>query len=261
MSVMPVAFEPRRFRTAAAHYMAGRVPYSPRLIARVAMLSGLGADDRVLDLGCGPGPLARAFAPLAAEVVAVDPEPAMLALAAEEAPPNLRLVAGSSYDLGPEFGRFRLVTMGRSFHWMDRVDTLRRLDAMVEPDGVITLFADTHPDVPENAWRRELRALTARFVPEAERWRGTGWVRHEAVLLDSAFAEIEQIAVIERRRFPAERLVDRVFSMSTTSRARLGDRADGLAAEVATLASAAAVDGMLTETVSTVAMLARREGS
>ena len=76
-----VEFQPHRFRTAAKHYLAGRPAYAPRLIERVARGVGLGAEDRVLDLGCGPGMLAGAFAPLVREVVAVDPEPEMLRIA------------------------------------------------------------------------------------------------------------------------------------------------------------------------------------
>jgi trans-aconitate methyltransferase len=63
MEIDPVPFEPRRFRTAAAHYLAGRVAYPPRLISRVAEICGLEASGRLLDLGCGPGQLAKAFAP------------------------------------------------------------------------------------------------------------------------------------------------------------------------------------------------------
>ena len=55
-------FQPRRFRSAAPHYLAGRPPYAPRLIRHVAHFTGLAPDARVLDLGCGPGMLAGAFA-------------------------------------------------------------------------------------------------------------------------------------------------------------------------------------------------------
>ena len=71
-------FDPERYRSAAAHYERGRVPYASALIRRVAEVTGLGLEHRVLDLGCGPGPLARGFAPLVGEVIAVDPSPEML---------------------------------------------------------------------------------------------------------------------------------------------------------------------------------------
>src|SRR5882762_2445195 len=98
----PQSFDPDRYRSAAAHYERGRVPYFPALIRRVAEVTGLGSGHRVLDLGCGPGPLARQFAALAHEVVAMDPTPEMLAAARALAgkTANIRFVAGSSYDLG-----------------------------------------------------------------------------------------------------------------------------------------------------------------
>ena len=74
-------FQPRRFRSAAQHYVSGRPAYAHRLIRRVARFTGLSPDDRVLDLGCGPGMLAGAFAPLVGEVIAMDPEPEMLRIA------------------------------------------------------------------------------------------------------------------------------------------------------------------------------------
>jgi MFS family permease len=55
-------FEPHRFHEAAAYYRGGRAPYPPILIRRVAEIVGLRENHRVLDLGCGPGPLAIGFA-------------------------------------------------------------------------------------------------------------------------------------------------------------------------------------------------------
>src|SRR5438105_9892573 len=98
----PQPFDPDRYRSAAAHYERGRPPYAPALIRRVVEVTGLGSQHRVLDLGCGPGPLARSFAPVVREVIAVDPSPEMLtqarALAGKTA--TIHFVAGSSYDLG-----------------------------------------------------------------------------------------------------------------------------------------------------------------
>ena len=69
----PLPFEPHRFRTAASHYLAGRPPYAPSLIRGVAELCGLSDVHRVLDLGCGPGQIAAAFAFFSGSVVAWTP--------------------------------------------------------------------------------------------------------------------------------------------------------------------------------------------
>ena len=66
--------QPRRFTSAAAHYRGGRPPYAPALIRQVAHAIGLQPQHRVLDLGCGPGPLAIGFGYFAGEVLGLDPE-------------------------------------------------------------------------------------------------------------------------------------------------------------------------------------------
>ncbi|MGA7804935.1 MAG: class I SAM-dependent methyltransferase, partial [Bradyrhizobium sp.] len=134
------------------HYLAGRPNYAPSLIRIVRQQLDLSDRHRLLDLGCGPGWLAIAFAPFVGAVVAMDPEPTMLAAAhdaAAEANVQIELIEGSSYDLESHLGRFQAVTIGRAFHWMDRCDALRRLDALIEPDGAVILFKDVHPEVPE----------------------------------------------------------------------------------------------------------------
>ncbi len=256
---VPIPFLPHRFRAAASHYLAGRPPYPPRLIARVATLTGLESSGRVLDLGCGPGQLARAFAPLAAEVVAVDPEPEMLRAARQGAGTlPIRFLQGSSYDLGPGFGRFHLAVMGRSFHWMDRADTLRRLDQLIDPGGAVVLFGDTHPELPENAWRPAWRDALAPFRdPEREHHRA-GWVRHEAILLDSAFAQLDLVAAFDRRLSPIASLVERALSMSSTNPSTGQDQGEALQAAIVEALGPFVVDGMVTEVVQSYALIATR---
>ena len=262
--VTPVPFQPRRFQSAAQHYLAGRPPYAERLIALVAERCRLRRADRLLDLGCGPGQLAVAFAPLVGTVVAIDPEPEMRRIAAESAAAadvTIEVVAGSSYDLGSHLGRFRLVTIGRAFHWMDRIDTLRQLAEIVEPDGAIALFGDDHPKLPDNRWRRDYQALVERYSEgDAVRAfvKSPDWIRHEAVLLDSPFATLERIGVIERRRTSIDRLIDRALSMSSSSPERLGPRAADLVGELRALLSGVAVDGLVTEVIESEALIARR---
>ncbi len=260
----PVPSLPRRFRAAAAHYLTGRPPYPPRLVERVAALTGLPRDGRVLDLGCGPGMLAQAFAPLAAEVMAVDPEPEMLRVARRAAGDiGIRFLRGSSYDLGPALGRFDLVVMGRSFHWMDRAETLRRLDPLVEAGGAVVLFGDAHPDLPDNAWRMPWREAIARFRdPDDERpQRGPGWVAHEAVLLDSAFARLDTVAAIDRRCIPVGALVERALSRSSTMRSRSEGLGRALSEAVLRALEPFVVDGMITEVVEAYALIATRPGA
>ena len=238
MSVSSVAdFEGRRFQTAAAHYLSGRPPYPDQLIARTVQLIGLGKKDRLLDLGCGPGQLALAFAPFLSEVVAMDPEPQMLAIARQAAREvrNMQVMEGRSDDLGEQLGRFKAVVIGRAFHWMDREETLRRLDRLIEPDGAVVLFGEEHPRLPENVRIRDYQQVLNAYSADDKTHvilRTEGYTPHTSVLLGSAFNRLERIAIITRAPVTLKILTDRALSLSSTSRARLGPRADEMVDEL-----------------------------
>jgi SAM-dependent methyltransferase len=98
-----------RFASTVPHYLAGRPNYAPSLIRMVKEYLQLSYTDRLLDLGCGPGWLAIAFAPFVGSVVAVDPEPSMLEAgraAAAEADVPIEFIQASSFDLGSHLGIF-----------------------------------------------------------------------------------------------------------------------------------------------------------
>ena len=253
-----------RYRVAAQYYLRGRPPYAPALIRRVAQLCGLNPAHRVLDLGCGPGQLARAFAPLAGQVVAVDPEPAMLEIARQEtarAGLSIDFREGSSVDLGPALGAFRLVVIGRAFHWMDREETLRRLDGLIEPGGALALFGDDHPAVPDNRWCKAFDRLIERYAEgdaaHTSR-RAPHRLHHEGVLLDSPFCHLERHSVIERRRTPLDSFADRALSLSSVSHGQRAERADDVARDVVETMAPFAQDGLVTEVVESQALLAWR---
>jgi SAM-dependent methyltransferase len=256
--------EPGRFHSAARHYLQGRPPYAAALIRRVVRLCGLGTSDRLLDLGCGPGQLALAFAPYAGHVIAMDPEPEMLRVARQEvarAGLAVEIREASSRDLSPDPGTFRLVVIGRAFHWMDRPQTLARLDRIIEREGAVVLFHDEHPRVPDNRWCESFQQIIDRYSeadPVRATWRAPDWVIHEAVLLNSAFCRLERVSVIERRATPVESFVDRALSFSSVSPDRLGARADDLAREIRDAMIGSAKNGLVTEVVESEALIARR---
>lgn len=254
-----------RFRSTVAYYDRYRLDYPQRLLARVAALGGLAPGDSVLDLGTGTGMLAIGFARLGMAVTALDPEPDMLAAAAERAAAAGVTVdwrQGSSGDLHAGMGPFRLVVMGRSFHWMDRSATLAALDAIVAPEGGVALFHDAHPPVEQNTWFKTLCAVQDKFgrktAPHVAERRGGGHRRYEPFLFASAFTQLDGLSVTIRQTLTAEEIVGRAFSTSVTSPERLGEAKDEFAAALTQALRELSPDGTFTEVAELVALLARR---
>lgn len=251
-----------RFQSTVPFYTRYRLAYPPRLIERVIALTALAPGDPVLDLGSGPGLLAVPFAAAGMRVTAADPEPTMLAAAGETARAadvTLTLWRGGSDDLAPGMGPYRLVTMGRSFHWMDRAATLQRLEDIVAPDGAIALFGDEHPKTAENRWTDVLHDVASRYGRDEEpvllERKSPDYRTHESYLLASRFNVLEAVSVVIRRPITVDEIVGRALSMSTCSPEKLGERVGAFEAE---LRNELAGSGELAEIASLTALIARR---
>ena len=258
-------FEPRRFRSTVPYYARYRLGYPDLLISRVVALAGLRPGDRVLDLGCGPGLLAVPFARAGAAVTAVDPEEEMLAAAraaAAEAGVQVDVLQGSSFDLPAGIGPFRLVTMGRAFHWMDRAETLKELDRLVEPGGALALFDDEHPRTVENLWRDTLREVGERYgtatAPHRRARNRPDYRTHPAILLDSPFNVLETVGVFVDRWITTDDIVGLAFSESVTALQQLGDRREAYEAELRRELAALSPDGRFRQIAEMRALVARR---
>jgi len=123
----------------AASYHA-RQPYAPA--AYEALLARVPGRARALDIGSGPGPVARVLADHFGEVVALDPSAPMIAAgqaADAGAHPNIRWVCARAEDFEDD-ARFDLIVAGSSIHWTDPAVLFPRLA------GWTALFADLAND-------------------------------------------------------------------------------------------------------------------
>jgi hypothetical protein len=168
---------------------------------------------------------------------------------------------GSSYDLAPDMGPFKLVTMGRSFHWMDRAATLATLDGLTTPDAAVALFHD-HRIAHSPDWRAVVEPIAEKFSPGRSESRhvrrSADWAPHEAVLLQSRLAEVETLGRVFERQLTADDIVGRVYSMSVTSPEVLGEQREPFEATLRAELAQIAPDHRFTEIVSVEAVLAFR---
>jgi ubiquinone/menaquinone biosynthesis C-methylase UbiE len=133
-----------RFATTVPLYQEFRPPYPGEFFRAVSERLGFTHQHQLIDLGTGPGLLALGFAPYVGRIVGVDPEPAMVTAARENAArqgKRFTLIEGKAETLPPEMGRFDVVTIGRALHWMERDAVAALFDRLVTPDGVIVVCA------------------------------------------------------------------------------------------------------------------------
>jgi SAM-dependent methyltransferase len=197
----------RPYRDAAWFYAEYRYRPSEAFVRLLADHLGWSRSDRVLDLGAGPAHLSVLLAPFVGEVVAMDPEEAMIEegrrRVAAAGIDNLSFLAGGSDDLvrlSPELGEFAAVTISQAFHWMSDQDAvLRALDSLLDRErGAVALVGYVKdPDYnvgwldrpPWNVVEATLRRHLA-DVPEGPNPAG----RHDPfpeILGRSAFSHVE----------------------------------------------------------------------
>ena len=142
---------------------------------------GLRPEDVVVDLGCGTGQLAVPLQAHCAGVLAVDPEPAMLAGLRARGVPGVVSVLGADGDL-PDLGRLLAgtagvatagvdaVVIGNALHLMDEAGALRAGAALVRPGGAVGVVTQGPPLwLGPAPWQQEVRqVLEQHFGPATD---------------------------------------------------------------------------------------------
>jgi SAM-dependent methyltransferase len=165
-----------RFGSAADAYHAFRPTY-PDAAVDWALKPG-DSVDRILDLAAGTGKLTGSLINRATEVVAVEPDSAMLDLLRATFPP-VRALAGCAEDIPLPDVSVDAVVVGQAFHWFDPVAAGREIARVLRPGGVLAALwnaedtrvewvggyhraADSEgrvPGVPQGSQRPELPEL------------------------------------------------------------------------------------------------------
>jgi SAM-dependent methyltransferase len=170
------------YQGSARYYADGRLPYPQAMADALQSALALDGHGRLLDVGCGPGPVALLLAPLFEHVVGIDADAGMIEEATRTA--DRRGVRNAQWsrmraeDLPAGLGAFRVATVAQSFHWMQRRRVARAVADMLAPVGGawVHVHATTHrgdePDDPLSAPappRDEIRQLVHRYLGPVRR--------------------------------------------------------------------------------------------
>lgn len=144
------------FGAETAKYERGRPEY-PRAAVAWMLEPVPDGPARVVDLGAGTGKLTRALLDVRdAEVVAVDPDPKMLA-ALHRSLPGVPTHHGTAESLPLPDACADAVVMGQAWHWVDPAPACAQIGRVLRPGGVLGTIWNIRDDRVE--WVHRLTAI------------------------------------------------------------------------------------------------------
>jgi trans-aconitate methyltransferase len=220
-----------------ARCYAYRPPYAPALFE--FLLSLVFRRRRALDLGSGPGKIARALAPHFDTVVAIEPSRPMIEAGQKGAPSNIVWLCETAE--GAELEPFDLATCGASLHWMDhrvlfpKLAAASGMVAVIDGDGP---FEPPFHDALEAFLTRWLAALGRTYNPRAfvaELNAGRRWIALEG---EKSFIHEYETSLAD--------FIEGEHSRATWTRKALGpERSRAFDADLSRTLEPFAVDGLL----------------
>ena len=143
-----------QFTRQASPFAAAAAIRNQEVLDRIVQWAGAGPEDTVLDVACGPGLLACAFARVAKHATGIDMTPAMLEQARktqqEQGLQNLSWQQGDVYSLPFPPSQFSIVSSRFVFHHLqDPLAALREMKRVCKSGGKVVV-ADMAPQ-PEKA--------------------------------------------------------------------------------------------------------------
>lgn len=269
--MVTTTYDPTLFQGAAWYYARYRSKYPQALFDLLTDIFKLDGTGRLLDLGCGAGLVGIPFSDRFAEVVGLDPDPEMLKEAEDQATEvgatNIRWIHDRAESISQELGKFQIVTMGRSFHWMERELVLSKLDSLVVDGGAIVIL-QTNDNAwdSDHPWKKTAIAIVKRWLGERRRTGQGGegeWkpldVPHEEVLKQSSFSRLETYKVKSQQTWTIDSYLGYIYSTAFGLPSFFGENREKFEADLRASLLAVEPSGEFTEELPVTALVAWKQ--
>jgi len=165
--------------------------------------------ELVVELGAGTGKLTRAIAALGARVVAVEPDPRMLAVLRAR---GLEGVDGSAEAIPFGDGLADAVVAGSSLHWFELAVALPEIHRVLRPDGRFGFGWNHRDDRHPTIARLGEAVYAAQARRPGLRWRSRDWPAE--LTRSGLFQDVERALFEHVHELPREALRDHLMSYS-----------------------------------------------
>lgn len=188
------------FGGVASLYDRARPSYPSALIDALMAF----APHRVLDVGCGTGKASRLLVERGCDVLGIEPDPAMAAIArghgitVEEATFETWESGGRTYDL---------IASGQAWHWVDPEVGVVKAASLLHPGGHLAVFWNRGR--PDGSAEGALETVYRRLAPEIAATSLAVRPSEEPHDRLREFAHGDLFSDIEARAFPWETTYDR----------------------------------------------------
>lgn len=222
------------FKGAAKYYSKYRPLYPASLIRFLVKRFTLDGNGKMLDLGCGTGQLALRFSDWFEQIVGIDPETEMIQeakrLTTELRAENMNWFNGDIDSYRENYDEsFRLVTIAKAFHWMDRTVVLETLYDMVSLNGGVAIIDNYSPNKVVLPWQEKVNEVVQQWYGEERRAANTTYshptISHQEVIEKSPFdLEVYQMPTYDQI-WTVDSIIGNIYSTSYGSKRFLGERA------------------------------------
>lgn len=160
------------YSPAVEAYHKARPRYAKPLIDRIAALTQLAPDSRILEVGCGSGIATVEFAQLGCSIVGIEPNPDFYRLAQQncELYSNVEL-RNASFEEWPLEAGFDAVLSANAWHWIPPEVSYPKAARALKPNGALILLWNTSLE-PEfeiyQALQEVYRTHTPQIAPQYE---------------------------------------------------------------------------------------------
>jgi protein-tyrosine-phosphatase/ubiquinone/menaquinone biosynthesis C-methylase UbiE len=202
----------------AHRYDAFRPRPPGTLLELLVRYAGSGRPRLVVDLGSGTGLSTEVWAGRAQDVVGIEPNPLMRAVAESRAPAGVRYLDGHSAETGLTDGSADVVTVSQAFHWMEAEPTLAEVARILRPGGVFAVYdyewpPTIHPDVD---------VAFDEVVRRVQPWGPRGKDHLEPMRSSGRFRYVKEIGLHSEEPGDAERAASTAWTMGPVAK-RLAD--------------------------------------